>query len=340
MRCWWWPCWAQRARKSRSPTGRTVPRPGICRVTAANRATVGRPPPIGGPTKQEGVTLQTCASNLAQGLIGAPCSCEDYHDQYPDAPSREEVDEGLRSGVYDTVVTRKCHNGGNPQLCVNGEEQLLGCANDFFDGLVVFARPDCATIGQASGIAYKEGEFADDGVIDTDGNDDDYSFNICPLRMSVRKPDGTWMEKELREPGNFEARASFGAPGNPGRLPPRDAGLPLLLRALPYPRRPRFQQRSHLPVPALAGRPHHRLGGLALDRYHEIDQGTPWVELHETRITAVARRSVVPADGHGQLPLREQRLPVGDGPASRTRSRSTPWSPSRPRSRRRARSGS
>ena len=60
-----------------SAIGRTVPRPGLCRVTATEVASTGAPPVLGSPT-HSGVPLSLCKDNMANGVPeGTACSCED-----------------------------------------------------------------------------------------------------------------------------------------------------------------------------------------------------------------------------------------------------------------------
>lgn len=106
--------------------GRTLPRPGLCRVTASNVAG-GKPPALGVATTDPNFTLETCASNLASGdPLSTPCSCDDYitkFNGYPPppqdlmsvpAPFSGGVDDGLTTAVFNTQQTRFCHNQNDP----------------------------------------------------------------------------------------------------------------------------------------------------------------------------------------------------------------------------------
>ena len=287
-----------------SRVGDDVPRPGLCRVTSTQVAKTGAPPPLGSTTANEGVSLELCRDDIAQGLPGGtPCSCEDYigqYDGYPPppellmsipAPFEGGVDDGLTTGVFDTHVTRIC-NGPN---CTVGMP-IEGCTC-CLDGDVVFAWPDCAETGQVSGTVTKTGPFSADGFLDP-GNDDDYTINLCPEAMSVLLPNGTWMPKDLRELRNF-----YGAGGQPGDKPVGfvhievqgcrfyDGTYQILdpgtttLRS--YPSRPQV------------GDMMTAAGDWVFDHYHEDHDGPQagWDEIHEARIIATARRAPVPVDG-------------------------------------------
>jgi Ca2+-binding RTX toxin-like protein len=280
--------------------GRTMKRPGLCRVIQENVATFGAPPVLGTPTGDES-PLQSCRTKL-----GYPCSCEDYAGMYPAPPvvptnislppgSSAGVEEGLTTGVYDSTITRRCHNRGQPALCVD-DNFLEGCTNSLVDGETIFAWPDCATIGQASGIVYEPGGYASDSLFDP-GNDDDFSFHMCPEAMSVRMANDTWVPKELREPASFYARGESQVVGDQpsGRLHIETQGCRFYngeyrIRDADGAER-NYQSRPQPGDMVTAA------GDWAWDRYHELMDGTGWMEIHEARITASARRAPAPADG-------------------------------------------
>jgi hypothetical protein len=260
-------------------------------MTPEKMANVGHPPPIGAPTNDPNFDLRLCSQRLAEGHPGVPCTCDDYNIQYPPPMS---LDTTTSTEVINTEATRTCHNFGEPNTCVDGQP-LVGCTNDLFDGEAVFAWPDCAAIGQVSGRVFKQGAFSADGLFD--GNDDDFTFHVCPESMSVRLPNDTWMTKDLRDIGSFYGFPQHNVVGDQpaGRIHVEVQGCRFfsgdyqikdadgITRS--YPSRP---QPNDLITAA---------GDWVFDRFHEINEGAGWAEIHEARIVTAARPAPAPTDG-------------------------------------------
>ena len=151
--------------------GRTVQRPGLCKVYPTNVAriqgTIGPPPAIG-DLGNDNNPLQLCVDKLAQ-----PCLCDNYAQpasastEFPAPPQITAippdsgclngcyggVEDGLTTGVFRSEVTRICNDQGYPDLCAQGQV-MEGCTNSIANGETLYAWPDCATIAQVSGTVY------------------------------------------------------------------------------------------------------------------------------------------------------------------------------------------
>lgn len=271
--------------------GRTLPRPGLCRVTSAQVATDGAPP--------TGTPVCSVASPTG-------CSCENYNGAYPSAPEQRMsvppvpppftggVDDGLATGVFDTIKSRICHNQGTPGDCAT-DATIQGCAADTTHGNVLFAWPDCATVAQVSGTVYEVGDFGGDDIFDP-WNDDDWTVNVCPEAMWVALPGQTWIPKELRELRNFYGIG--GTPGISGRLHVEMQGCRFFNGTFTLRDPGGTRSRSYDTRPQV-GDLITAAGDWVFDRYHQDHDGfaAGWNEIHEGRIFATAKRSPVPADG-------------------------------------------
>ena len=271
--------------------GRTLPRPGLCRVTSAQVAHDGAPPALSS-------SLRLCGATN-----GPPCSCGDYTQGYPPSPEQlmsvpppfsGGVDDNLSTGVFDTIASRLCHNQGNTGDCADGAT-IQGCAADTTHGNVLFAWPDCATVAQLSGTVYEVGDFDGDNVFDP-WNDDDWTVNVCPDTMSVLLPNGTWMPKELRELRNFYGIG--GTPGIVGRMHVEIQGCRFFNGTFTL-RDPGLTTAHSFDTRPGPGDLITAAGDWVFDRYHQDHDGFSqgWNELHEARIFATTKRSPAPADG-------------------------------------------
>jgi len=283
-----------------SAIGRTVPRPGLCRVTATEVASTGAPPVLGSPT-HSGVPLSLCKDNMANGVPeGTACSCEDYHGAYPvppemlmsiEPPFSGGVDDDIQTGVFDTTVTRYCHNQGDLNHdCVSGGK-IEGCAHSTIYGEVIYAWPDCAAIGQVSGTVFEHGQFSASGFLS--GND-----NVCPEALSVLMPNNVWMAKDLRELRNFYGKGDLPADQPVGRIHVEVQGCRYYRGVYqildPGSNFARDYQARPEPGDLITA-----AGDWVFDVFHEDEDGpaSGWNEIHEARIIANAKRAPLPADG-------------------------------------------
>jgi hypothetical protein len=297
-----------------SPGGpKTIPRAGHCRVRADSVEKQGHPPAIGSATATSEITLQTCAQNISAGMFDLPCACMDYQERYPDPPPATPdmsldpsyttgADPGL-TGVFDEQFTRN----------INGF--VRGCTGAVGEeGSVQFAWPDCATVGQVSGTVYAQpfftpGEVGSGGTGGNTANpcpgyDDDVMFEICPdpTGMSVRMPDNTWIEKDLRAGGNFYGRGGDGLPAQQpvGRVRIAVQGCEYFkgdYQIVDPPNGGPIQTRGYSARP-LPGDIVTAAGDWVVNTWQESESGqNNWIELREARIIATARKALVPADG-------------------------------------------